>query len=251
MDSGRPRALVLLARIASALAIASIAITGCNMPQTATSEEEASGAGGPFATSQQSLGASDRLGCPARAETWYLCLGHDITIHYFTPPGDVREQVVNRNCVAIPLASGGSSIQFGAGGGNVVDLQISGSAEDEDERCCFTGTNTITVTATLECTGTQRGIAIVDISEHWGTAQAEMHCTCKGDTDCHPYNGPIALAGLGDQEYTMRFPLRSSGSCLPLPIPGMMVMSGQLQFCLQNSEPVPDVGLVPLVAECP
>ncbi len=237
------------ARTYSVLAVASIAVASCNMPQISSPENEASDAGGPYATSQQSLGASDRLGCPTRAETWYLCLGHNISIHFFTPPGEVTEQVVFPSCVPVTLHRGSTGIG-GVGGGNEVSIQITGRAEDEDECCYFTGSNTISVETSVECVGTRRGIATVDIWEHWGTAQAEIHCTCKGDADCHPYSGPIALAGLGDQEYTIDFPLRSDGSCMPLPIPGSM-LSGQLQFCLRQSGPELDVGLVPLVPACP
>jgi hypothetical protein len=133
-------------------------------------------------------------------------------------------------------------------------LKITGKAEDEDVCCTFTGTNTLTVNGIGTCSavGDWGGVEKLHVFEEWGTGQAEMHCSCKGNVDCHPYSGPIQLAGLGNQKVDLTLWLHSNGDCYNLPISGGLI-SGKLSYCLFESPSGGagelDVGLLPLVEE--
>ena len=193
MDPQGSRVLVLSIRMAATLAIVSILITSCNMPQLSSSENGASDTDGPYASNEQALQvAAGPVGCPrSRAQMWYLCLGHSLSIHLFTSPGTVDIDMGADPCVGIPVRSGSTGVS-----GDPVELPvtISGQAEDEDERCAFEGQNTITVVASGDCRGTgSAGAETLSIQGNWGIAQVELHCECKGEGDCHPYNGPIQL----------------------------------------------------------
>ena len=265
MEAQRPTALVRLTCVAAVLAILSIIVAGCNAPQVSSTEEEGSDSGGPYATSQQSIlsniedmperGESDMV-CPDKVEVWQLCVVHTINVQFFSPPGKVTESVMSPNCVAIPVGNNRTGIisgLAGGGGGTEVPIKISGKAEDEDICCTFSGSNTLTISGSGSC---EYGLETITIREQWGTAQAEILCSCKGGTDCHPYRGPVPLGGLGDQTVTIDLHLNSRADCYNLPIPGG-VLEGKLSYCLappsmSTDDTVPAVELVPLVDEgCP
>jgi hypothetical protein len=194
--------------------------------------------------------------CPDKVEVWQLCVVHSIDVQFFSPPGKVTESVISPNCVAIPIGNNRTGIISGlvdGGGGVEVPIKIGGTAEDEDICCTFSGTNTLTISGSGSC---EWGLETITLREQWGTAQAEILCSCKGGTNCHPYRGPVPLGGLGDQTVTFDLHLNSRGDCYNLPIPGG-VIEGKLSYCLappsmSTGEGVPVVEPVPLVEEpCP
>ncbi len=265
MNTKRSIAPVRPAGVAAMLAILSIIVTSCNAPQLSSTEDEGSDSGGLYATSQQSIQSnvgdmpereeSDRV-CPDKVELWQLCVVHIIDVQFFTPPGKVTQSVMAPNCVPIPIANNRDGIIAGpvtGGGGVEVPIKISGKAEDEDICCTFSGTNTLTISGSGSC---EWGLETITLREQWGTAQAEILCSCKGGADCHPYRGPIPLGSLGDQSVTFDLRLHSDGDCYNLPIPGGLI-AGKLSYCLtppsmSAGEGVPSVELVPLVDKpCP
>jgi hypothetical protein len=258
--------LFLSPRIA-AIVLAIMGITSCTLVKPASSENQGSDTSGPYATNQQAVqGAGQQQGssndgysenspgsenfvqCPARGhlETWYICLGHRITVKFFAPPGNVT--MSTDGCVGVP-------VQRGSLGLSAVDqeipVKISGKAEDDKVKCTIEGKTTLTVNASGECEeGGAMGGENLTIDEHWGIAEAQLKCECKGEGDCHPYNGPIQLAGLGDQTITIDFLLNiGGGDCRSYPMPGGL-LSGKLSYCFQNND-IPSVELVPLVPPKP
>jgi hypothetical protein len=232
------------------LLFGAVMASGCNMPQPLPSGDGASDASDSYTTDQQALQSQGGpVGCPrGRAEMWYLCLAHSISIHFFAPPGTVNFEMGADPCVGVPTRSGSVGV---SGEVQELPITISGEAEDDDVRCTFTGQNPLAVSASGECRGSgTSGVETLSIDESWGIAQAELHCECKGESDCHPYNGPIALAGLGDQSITIEFGLNTTeyGDCRLYPMSGGP-LSGWLTYCFQNSAhaPAPQVPLEPLV----
>jgi hypothetical protein len=244
MNLHSSRVLFLSPRIA-AIVLAIVAITSCTLMKPASSENQGSDNSGPYATNQQAV-QSRRVACPARGHKaqWYLCLEHSITVKFFAPSGSVT--MSTDGCVEVPVQSGYIGL-------SAVDqefpVKISGKGEDDKVKCTIEGKTTLTVNAAGECRGSKTGgVESLDIKEDWGIAEAQLKCECKGEGDCHPYNGPIQLAGLGDQKITFDFLLDEyNGDCKPLPISGGII-SGQLKYCFQN---IPSVPLEPLVPPTP
>jgi len=263
MEAERSTGQVRLTCLAAVLAILSILIAGCNAPQVSSTEEEGSDTGGPYATSQQAIESDpgdmpverepDRV-CPDKVEQWRLCVYHVMDVQFFAPPGNVIQRVTSPNCVTIPIGNnrtGIISMTVGGAGGSEVPIEIKGKAEDEDICCTFSGSNTLTISGSGSC---EFGLETITIREQWGTPQAEILCSCKAGTDCHPYRGTVPLGSLGDQSVTVELRLNSGGDCYDLPIPGGL-LSGTLRYCLYEglaSVDELDVGLVPLVEDkCP
>jgi hypothetical protein len=266
MNTKRSAASFLPAGMAAMLVTLSIIVTSCNAPQVSSTEDEGSDSGGPYATSQQAIesnpgdmpeGREPDMVCPDKVELWQLCVYHVMDIQFFTPPGKVTQMVSlssPRNCVSIPIANNRTGIisgPVGGASGSEVPIEIKGKAEDEDICCTFSGSNTLTISGSGSC---EFGLETITIREQWGTPQAEILCSCKGGTDCHPYKGSVPLGSLGDQSVTVELRLNSGGDCYDLPIPGGL-LSGTLRYCLYKSSTStgePDVGLVPLAEEgCP
>jgi len=234
------RVLFLSPRLA-AIVLAIAAITGCSMSTPTSTSEEGSNTSGPYATNQQAVKGSG-VACPARGQgvQYLLCLEHSITVKFFAPPGNVTMSTAG--CVGVPAHSG--SLGFSA-----IDqefpVKISGKAEDDKVKCTFEGQTTLTVNSSGECSGSKTGgVENLTIKEKWGIADAQLKCECKGEVDCHPYNGPVQLAGLGDQQITFDFLLTSTEDCKTLPISGGII-NGQLKYCFQDALYVPIVPLVP------
>jgi len=241
-------------RAVTLVATAAIA-AGCNMLQTSSAESTPTEAEGAYGANPQALqgaqSSSDRLTCAdLLTGEWYLCVSHSIKITF--PPyakGSIWAEATSPNCIRLI-----ASQQGGAAGGEI-DVPISiGGAFANDEVCCKpSGTAYLSLTASGECVGTAHaGVVTLTIKEYWGNARADLQCECVDpEKDCHAdeASGPITVGGLGDMSRSVDFEVMRSGTCRPLTIPSNPMISGTLNYCLQDHADVPFVGLVPLV--CP
>lgn len=249
----RPRSHVctFLLRAATLVAAAAIA-AGCNMLQSPSAEVTPTEPQGAYGANQQALqgaqSSSNRLTCgDLLTGEWYLCVSHSIEVQF--PPyakGSIWAQATSPNCIRL-IAS-----QQGSATGSEIDVPISiGGAVASDEVCCKpSGTAYVSLTASGECLGTAHaGVVTLTITEYWGTARADLQCQCVDpEKDCHAdeASGPITIGGLGEMSRSVDFELLKSGTCRPLTIPGNGMISGTLNYCLQDHPSDPFVGLEPL-----
>jgi len=237
----------------AATMVAAVAITaGCNMLRPSSAEGTPTEAQGAYGANPQALqgaqSSSDRLTCAdLLTGEWYLCVSHSIELQF--PPyakGSIWAQAISPNCVRL-IAS-----QQGGAAGSDIDVPISiGGAFANDEVCCKpSGTAYLNLTASGECTGTAHaGVVTLTITEFWGNARADLQCQCVDpEKDCHAdeASGPITVGGLGEMSRSVDFELMRSGTCRPLTIPGNGMISGTLNYCLQDHPSDPFVGLEPL-----
>jgi hypothetical protein len=222
MHTHRLRVLFSLALRTIAVVIATIAITGCNMPKPTPSGNGGSDTGGPYATSQKSLGGAGGSGanvagykCPLPGVTDYynLCFNHKIDFKLSDDYGYTLTPYPGTHCVLLGISP--SKVINVSAKDDVhasVAFELNGTWDFPNEKCTLSGQVTLNVSVYAHgdppCT---RGNRLhLTVWESWAKAPVQGKCVCKKNCGNPPHTpSPIevTLPMLEDRAVDLAFTL--------------------------------------------
>lgn len=252
MDPNSSRVRYFSPRIAAAI-LAIVVLTSCNPSTPASTSNEGSSTGDPYATRQQAVEGENEgqapgaesggyyIDCPL-GEKWYVCVDVNLTTTWPDPHGHITYSVKPGTipCADV-LVINFQDYEWG----EVIDIDISGESEDDNAKLTWKGQTTLIIKGTARCENLTSGTEHLVITQKWGNASARLTCTPKRDGyNCMPETR-IPLGTLGDQTIPLSLLIMTGnvGQCQTFPISGPL--SVEISYCLTSLPSVKPSPLVP------